>query len=492
MTEPLVMASSRAKQIMCSRCKKMSAEVLVSKPHYDGGAVAQGLRQEQGAPLEPPSVLATAGFRSAKYTPAEWFSGYRSLLQQAGADHFTAQTIQEESRVLRKDTEATTVQTQTDGTRLLGERLQDIHRWKSELQEHIGRLLSDTTALQALKMRLERALDATETPFAIAVDNLTCRSRRLGPDLVRDCVEEELLKEVDLIRNVQALLKRTIDQVATQIKLNRDTKQALEFDWSDKYEAYALDLQCGRFTDKSTDTQHYPITAAMLEQMSDVPSWIKFTQDNLHRAFREEKASKDLRLEHCFNQTVWTTTKQHHWGANFCVYVLHISELVQQVLLDTTKDLRVQCSNVDQAFLQRCAEQMDAKIQLEMQFKETLEQIGAQERNIVALQKAIDDKDAPQRVAESRLYRRYHRPNMELCRDEPQISLEGEVREIDATLASLQQQLRDARSSLSHLEDTRMALEKDIMCKSNSLFIEREKCMTQRKLYPTISTLSGY
>uniref|UniRef100_A0A3Q2YTG2 Tektin n=1 Tax=Hippocampus comes TaxID=109280 RepID=A0A3Q2YTG2_HIPCM len=443
----------------------MSAEVLVSKPHYDGGAVAQGLRQEQGAPLEPPSVLATAGFRSAKYTPAEWFSGYRSLLQQAGADHFTAQTIQEESRVLRKDTEATTVQTQTDGTRLLGERLQDIHRWKSELQEHIGRLLSDTTALQALKMRLERALDATETPFAIAVDNLTCRSRRLGPDLVRDCVEEELLKEVDLIRNVQALLKRTIDQVATQIKLNRDTKQALEFDWSDKYEAYALDLQCGRFTDKSTDTQHYPITAAMLEQMSDVPSWIKFTQDNLHRAFREEKASKDLRLEHCFNQTV---------------------------LLDTTKDLRVQCSNVDQAFLQRCAEQMDAKIQLEMQFKETLEQIGAQERNIVALQKAIDDKDAPQRVAESRLYRRYHRPNMELCRDEPQISLEGEVREIDATLASLQQQLRDARSSLSHLEDTRMALEKDIMCKSNSLFIEREKCMTQRKLYPTISTLSGY
>uniref|UniRef100_A0A3Q2YFT2 Tektin n=1 Tax=Hippocampus comes TaxID=109280 RepID=A0A3Q2YFT2_HIPCM len=373
----------------------------------------------------PPSVLATAGFRSAKYTPAEWFSGYRSLLQQAGADHFTAQTIQEESRVLRKDTEATTVQTQTDGTRLLGERLQDIHRWKSELQEHIGRLLSDTTALQALKMRLERALDATETPFAIAVDNLTCRSRRLGPDLVRDCVEEELLKEVDLIRNVQALLKRTIDQVATQIKLNRDTKQALEFDWSDKYEAYALDLQCGRFTDKSTDTQ----------------------------------------LEHCFNQTV---------------------------LLDTTKDLRVQCSNVDQAFLQRCAEQMDAKIQLEMQFKETLEQIGAQERNIVALQKAIDDKDAPQRVAESRLYRRYHRPNMELCRDEPQISLEGEVREIDATLASLQQQLRDARSSLSHLEDTRMALEKDIMCKSNSLFIEREKCMTQRKLYPTISTLSGY
>ncbi|XP_077381360.1 tektin-4 [Festucalex cinctus] len=464
MGESVVMASSTTTQIMCSRCKKMGTEVLVSKPHYDGGA---GLLQEQGSAFESSAGLvstglATAGFRSAKYTPGEWFSGYGSLLQQAASDQNTAHTIQEESGVMRKDTEATTVQTQTDGTRLLGERLQDIHLWKSELQEHISRLLSDTTALQGLKVRLEKALDATETPYAIAVDNLTCRSRRLGQDLVRDCVEEELCKEVELIRNVQALLKRTIEQVATQIMLNRDTKKALEFDWSDKYEAYALDLQCGRFNNKSTDTQHYTISAAMQQQMSDVPSWIKFTQDNLYRAYREEQASKEL------------------------------SELVQQLLLDTTKDLRIQCSNVDHAFLQRCAEQMDAKIQLELQFKQTLEQIGAQERNIVALQKAIDDKDAPQRVAESRLYRRFHRPNMELCRDEPQISLEGEVREIDATLTSLKQQLSDSRSSLAHLEGTRMALEKDIMCKANSLFIEREKCMTQRKLYPTISTLSGY
>jgi len=50
-----------------------------------------------------------------------------------------------------------------------------------------------------------------------------------------------------------------------------------------------------------------------------------------------------------------------------------------------------------------------------------LEQIGAQERNIVALQQAILDKDAPQRVAQSRLHLRAYRPNMELCRDDPQL-----------------------------------------------------------------------
>lgn len=71
-------------------------------------------------------------------------------------------------------------------------------------------------------------------------------------------------------------------------------------------------------------------------------------------------------------------------------------------------------------------------------------------------------------------------------------SLEREVRQIDATLASLQQQLSEARGSLSHLEESRMALEKDIHRKAHSLFIERDKCMTHRKRYPTISTLSGY
>ncbi len=40
--------------------------------------------------------------------------------------------------------------------------------------------------------------------------------------------------------------------------------------------------------------------------------------------------------------------------------------LVERILLDTTEDLRVQCSNVDQAFSQRCVELMEAKTQLEM------------------------------------------------------------------------------------------------------------------------------
>ncbi|KAM7393957.1 hypothetical protein PAMP_020790 [Pampus punctatissimus] len=444
----------------------MSSEVFVSRPHFDSRAVAQQIpEKEPPAELEVPQLSsgsATAGYRSAKYTPAEWFSNYHTILQQACSGQHEAQRIQRGSKTLHQDTEATTLRIQAEGTCHLGDRLQEIHHWKSELQLHIDQLLADTEALLALKTRLEKALDATETPYAIATDNLNCRTRRPGPDLVRDTVEEELLKEVDLIRSIQALLKRTTAQVVSQIKMNREAKQMLEVDWSDKYQAYNFDDRSGRYTNMSPDTRHHPSSATVQEQVCNLTSWTKFTQDNLRKALQEEQATNSLRV------------------------------LVEQVLLDTTDDLTVQCSSVDQAFSQRCAELIEAKTQLETKLTQILEQIGAQERNIVTLQQAIHNKEAPLRVAQSRLYLRSLRPNMELCRDEPQLSLEREVRQIDATLASLHQQLSEAKSSLAHLEESRMTIEKDIICKTNSLFIERDKCMTHRKRYPTISTLSGY
>ncbi|XP_045079339.1 tektin-4 isoform X2 [Coregonus clupeaformis] len=448
----------------------MSSEVLVSRPHFDSRSVAQA-----GDPLpptdaeatfmeglHPSSGLATAGYRSAKYSAEEWHVNNFSTLHQAVIDRNNAERIRHESKTLYAETEAGTLRTQAEGTRHLGERLQDIHFWKSELQQHIEKLLAETDLLLRQKRRLLKALDATEIPFAIATDNLTCRERRLGPDLVKDRVEEELLKEVELIRSIQALLKRTLSQAVNQIKCNRDAKQTLELDWSDKYQAYSLDDQCGRYNNMSTDTQYHPNSANLQDQLCNRDAWVCSTQDNLSVAQREEQASVELRL------------------------------LVERVLQETAEDLRVQCSNVDQAFSQRCLQLTEAKTQLELHLTQILDQIGAQERNMVSLQKALYDKEAPLRVAQSRLHQRSHRPHMELCRDNPQFSLVGEVGQISQTMSSLQQQLSAARSSLSHLEESRMALEKDIGCKTHSLLIDREKCMSHRTRYPTIIALSGY
>ena len=52
-------------------------------------------------------------------------------------------------------------------------------------------------------------------------------------------------------------------------------------------------------------------------------------------------------------------------------------------------------------------------------FFQTVEEITHMETNIVNLRDAKWEKDAPFKVAETRLGNRHQRPNVEMCRDEP-------------------------------------------------------------------------
>ncbi|XP_005582341.3 tektin-4 [Macaca fascicularis] len=408
------------------------------------------------------SGLATAGFRTAKYLLEEWFQNCYARYHQAFADRDQSERQRHESQQLASETQALAQRTQQDSTRRVGERLQDMHGWKSELQREVEALAAETDLLLAQRQRLERALDATEVPFSIATDNLQCRERRQHPNLVRDYVETELLKEAELIRNIQELLKRTIMQAVSQIRLNRERKETCEMDWSDKVEAYNIDETCGRYHSQSTQVQAHPHSTAFQESASTPETWAKFTQDNLCRAQRERLASANLRV------------------------------LVDCILRDTSEDLRLQCDAVNLAFGRRCEELEDARHKLQQHLHKTLREITDQEHNVAALKQAIKDKEAPLRVAQTRLYLRSHRPNVELCRDAAQFRLVSEVEELNMSLAALREKLLEAEQSLRNLEDTHMSLEKDITAMTNSLFIDRQKCMAHRTRYPTILQLAGY
>lgn len=52
----------------------------------------------------------------------------------------------------------------------------------------------------------------------------------------------------------------------TLVRMNREAKQTLELDWSDKHQAYSLDERSGGYSNMSLDTQHHPSSASMQEQ----------------------------------------------------------------------------------------------------------------------------------------------------------------------------------------------------------------------------------
>lgn len=406
--------------------------------------------------------LATAGFRTARDLLDEWFQLGYARYHQAFADRDGSERQRRESAQLAAEAEALARRTQQDATRAVGERLRDAHGWAEELRRAAAGLSAETELLLAQKRRLERALDATAVPLSLATDGLQSRERRQQPDLVRDRVEVELLQEAELIRNVQELLKRTIVQAANQIRLNREHKETCEMDWSDKVQAYNIDETCARYHNQSTDVQFHPHSTKLEESASTPESWAKFTQDNLLRAERERQASADLRA------------------------------LVDCILTDVAADLQLQGDAVALAFGQRCEELEDASHKLQHHLRKTLREITEQEYNIAALRQAIKDKEAPLRVAQTRLYQRSHRPGVELCRDNAQFRLVSEVGQLDLALSALREKLLEAERSLCALEDTRRSLEKDLAVKADSLFIDRQKCLALRARYPTASRLAGY
>ncbi|KAG8145442.1 hypothetical protein E2320_011975, partial [Naja naja] len=367
------------------------------------------------------SGLATAGFRTAKFLPEEWQQNNYIRYHEAFADRDHSERCRHESQSLANYTAELAQRTQEDSTAKVGQRLQDIHFWKSELQREIEDLVAETDQLAAQKLRLERAIDAVEVPYSIAMDNLQCRERRQHPDLVRDQVEVELLKETELIRNVQELLKRTV----------------CEMDWSDKVETYNIDEKCGRYSNQSTNIQFHPSSSKFEDSASTPETWAKHSHDNIYRAERERLASVNLRA------------------------------LVDNILHDTAEDLR-------------------------LQYDVTLQEIGHQEHNIEALKQAIKDKETPLKIAQTRLYDRSFRPNVDLCRDTAQFRLISEVEELTESIDALKKKLLESEQSLRNLEDSRMHLEKEIAVKTNSLFIDRQKCMAHRSKYPTILKLAGY
>lgn len=117
---------------------------------------------------------------------------------------------------------------------------------------------------------------------------------------INSYVLDDSFQEVEIINNVQDLLKKTIDQSDKQIKwvffkildvlaiclffkrihpilnyettvfffsrLNRNAKQNLEMDWSDKKEALEIDTKSGALRNEHTDKQFYS-GAAKFEEM---------------------------------------------------------------------------------------------------------------------------------------------------------------------------------------------------------------------------------
>lgn len=386
-----------------------------------------------------------------KYTPGEWSRSNNLNYENAELNRKYGESIRDESTRLANETRITTLKTQSDVNKKIEQRINDIKFWKSELDRQFQNTETEIQSMLEYKKRLEISLSATELPLLIATECLQNREKRIGIDLVHDDVEIQLLKEVEVIAGVQALLKRTLAQANEQIRLLRSANYYLNKDINDKFSALQIDGTCASFDNDSINGFHAPNAMKTAPNSVTPEEWETFSNKNVLKAESERNSSVTLR------------------------------SMIDGILLETHDDQQKQFENVNLAFSKRIDETEKAKAKLDDHLMKVKEEIFDMEENINSLHVAIKDKETPMQVSQTRLDTRTHRPNIELCRDPVQHKLVNEVGEILFNVNRLKEMLNESTASLKALVRQELNLIEDIEVKEITLTIDRDQNVIMRK-----------
>ena len=304
------------------------------------------------------------------------------------------------------------------------------------------------------KRRLENSLAGyLDKNRALTKKCLQLRENRKDIDLVHDEVQKELIKELETIQGIEGLLQRTLEQVEEQIRVCRSADYYLDKELKDKFTAFNIDVKCHQLSNKDAGgaAQRYLGSDKITPNSVTPEDWERFSHDNVQKAERNKNAAQNLR------------------------------SVVDSVLEQTREDLIKQAAAVDAAFRRRIQETERALEKDIEHLAKVVAEIAEVEETIKKLIIAIEEKQPPLMVAETRLNERTERPNIELCRDAPQYRLIGEVAQINESIRRLSESLAESKEQLKQLIRMQLQLEEDIDIKKHTLQIDREMCVPERK-----------
>ncbi|XP_049638464.1 tektin-1 [Suncus etruscus] len=389
-----------------------------------------------------------------KFLLSEWIIANKDQYHRANAQRCQSERVVSESQRLVDEIEKSTKKSQSDVNKKLEQRLEELRFWKKELEDKLEQLSYETEDLLSYQIRLKKALESLKEPMHITQMCMEYREQRIGIDLVHDEVEQELLKEDEIIKGVMALLTRTLEETSEQIRLNRAAKYNLERDAKDKYMALTIDDICFSLNNNSPNIRYSENDLRIEPNSVSLEEWMDFSNANVEKADKQRANS------------------------------LTLKSLVDRILSQTAGDLRHQCDVVDTAFKNGLKVVKDARDKLADHLAKVMEEIASQEKNIATLEKAIIDQEGPAKVAHTRLEKRTQRPNVELCRDVAQYRLIKEINDITTNVARLKETLSKAQMELKGLNRRQLALQEEIQVKENTIYIDEVLCMHMRKSIP--------
>lgn len=469
----------KTEEVQFARSINPDADNLQNPPCYLPQAGDDLPHKDSMTPMGPIGPWATG---KVDWSPMAGLTGTRPVVDRYSITRYSSnewrtrnqQTVQTTNSVLDKadknrfsaTTEfqrltATVNKTQNETTEKLRQRSQVICKWKSTLENAIRAMTDEIFMVDEDRNRLRKALVTLGIPECIVRECIEKRCGRPDTELVRDTSEEELVNELALIAEIKRQLQKILQDFEAQQQENRSAKKRLEFDWSDKQEAYDIDtINLGLNNHSRTVMFHVGAIRQPPEQSSE-KYWEHFSQETLEECEKCRQRSAALR------------------------------STLNTILLNGARDIRSQADIVEKSLTSRINCTQEAVQRFENDLHRVLHDLAETETRIDQLHGRIRSFDAAMKVAQTRMHNRSYRPNVESCRDVAQQHLIDEVHTIQSSVTAMLHELTAAEETKEALVGVRGTLEREIMLKRRTLFVDRDRCMTLRSHYPSANALTG-
>lgn len=395
-----------------------------------------------------------------RYTPKDWYQTQMTNYLTSDKMRSAAERLRADTQRLAREKEELSKRNQQESDKRLGERMNDIDFWKQELDKEKDKMVKKINQVESKRRDIEKQLHETENQLKVAQENLYEREKRQGIDIVHDNVERELIREIDIIKNSQAKLRNMLERLTTQNSLNRSALHELELDAGDKFRALSLDSAAHHMSVSSRGLNFHLGIENVDNTVATPESWARFTEDNIKRSAAERMQSDE--------------------------YI----NVADNLLKETSSDMWNQYNTVNDAFEQRIHETNEAKDKIQNHLSAVLQEIFDLEKSIEFIKKLIIDKEGYLRLAQSRLETRTRRPGIELTRDQAMQRLIQEVEDLHAMIQDLKNKQAQEENAIQHLLRTKATLEQDLSIKNNSMHIDKERCLSNRRTYPSIQSIS--
>ncbi|OCT94754.1 tektin 2 (testicular) L homeolog isoform X1 [Xenopus laevis] len=397
--------------------------------------------------------MATLSFKpGSRFTVTDWHTNSALISTNAERQRIYSHQIRQEARALRNETSNQTKWDEQNNSTRLDERIDDVEKWRQVLDKCLSEVDAEINALTQIKDEAEQALQAKNVPLDVAIECLTHRESRREIDLVKDPVEDELHKEVEVIEGVCRALQQKISEAFVQLCLLQEARHQLNFDQRNKTETVEIDQTCLSLTRNSPNISLKVDPARVLNGTTTPQEWVQFSRYSKERAEAEVRASGRLR------------------------------ESIALTIAQTNNECEAQRVAVEFSFRKRIHEFERALAELNWQEKNTKEEIEEMEGDIRHLDEDLRAKKGSLKLAHTRLETRLHRPSVELCRDQVQYGLTDEVCQIEGTIAALKEKLAQSQNALDALYKQLARIQVDTKWKQNSLSLDNKCLDTRRKL----------